>query len=161
MIPFHQVLQLNEFYRETIPEEYLDLMGHMNIRWYMAIFDEATWKFFPSFGMDVAYYQRANAGGFALKHFIRYLAEVRAGETVSVHSRMIDRSEKRIHFMHFMVNQTREVLAATLEALGTHADMSIRRSAPFPPDLALKIDQKITQSNALDWAPPTCGILNP
>jgi acyl-CoA thioester hydrolase len=161
MIPLSQVLQLPEFHRETIPEDYLDIMGHMNIRWYIAMFDEAMWKFFASFGMDAEYYKRENAGGFALKHFIQYFAEVRVGETVAVRSRLIGRSAKRIHFIHFMVNESTNKLTATMEVLGTHADMEIRRTAPFPTELADLIDSKIAEYNALDWDPPICGILHP
>ena len=149
MLSLAQVEQLPLFHRETIPESYLDEMGHMNIRWYMALFDEAGWGFFSSFGMTFDYCKTEQAGGFALQHFIRYLAEVRVGETVAIRSRMLARSAQRTHFMHFMINETTGKLAATLEALGSHADMRIRRTSPYAPHLASRIDAIIEEQKQL------------
>jgi acyl-CoA thioester hydrolase len=156
-----QIAQLPLLHRATIPTDYLDAMGHMNVRWYLALFDQASWRFFESFGMDAEYYQTQQAGGFALKHFIHYLAEVRAGETVAIHARMLGRSAKRIHFMLFMVNETTNTLAATLEGLGSHADMRIRRTSPYPPDLAARLDVMVAEHATLDWDAPVCGVIAP
>jgi len=153
-----QVQQLPLSHRQPIPTEYLDTMNHMNVRWYMALFDTASWKFFAAFGMDADYYAQG-FGGFALKHFIQYLAEVRVGETVAIHSRILERSAKRIHFMLFMVNETTGKLAATLEALGSNADMRIRRTAPYPDDLAARIDGILAQHQQLDWDAPVSGVI--
>lgn len=161
VITLDQLQQLQHTHRMTVPDEYLDRMGHMNIRWYIAIFDTGIWNYFSWLGMDEAYYTRNNAGSFALRQHISYLAEVRAGETLSVYSRLVARSEKRIQFINFMWNETTGVLASTLEALGTHTDMTVRRSAPFLPELAAKLDAELARTNALGWQPPLCGILSP
>lgn len=155
-----QVLQLPVHHRLTIPPDYMDAMQHMNVRWYMALFDAASWAFFETFGMDADYY-RSGFGGFALKQFIQYLAEVRLGETVALHGRIIGRSAKRIHFMLFMFNETTGKLAATMEALGTNADMSVRRTAPYSPEMAARIDAILIEHQALDWEAPICGIIQP
>ncbi|MCB9452601.1 MAG: thioesterase family protein [Anaerolineaceae bacterium] len=161
MIPLEQINELPKYHRATIIPDYLDAMGHMNIRWYMAIFDDAAWKFFATIGMDIDYYQQEQAGGFALQHFIRYLAEVRLGETVVVHTRVLGRSSKRVHFMLFMVNETTGVLAATLEALGSHADMRVRRTSPYPPLIAKQIDTILRAHSNLSWDAPVCGVIQP
>lgn len=153
-----QVQQLPVSHRQAIPPEFLDAMNHMNVRWYMALFDSASWTFFESFGMDADYYAQG-FGGFALKHFIQYLAEVRVGETVAIHSRILERSTKRIHFMLFMVNETTGKLAATLEALGSNADMKVRRTAPYPADLAARIDAQLAEHQRLDWDAPISGVI--
>jgi len=161
MIPVAKLEALPLFHRQTIPPDYLDLMGHMNIRWYMALYDEAAWKFFASIGMDEAYSRTRHAGGMALKQFITYYAEVHAGQTVAVRTRMLGRSAKRFHFMHFMINETTGVLASTMEVLGTHADLNARRTSPFPPDIAANIDAKIAEYRQLDWEAPVCGVIHP
>ena len=147
------------YHQQTIPEDYLDAMGHMNVRWYMALFDAASWQFFASHGMDKDYIRTRHLGGFALKHHIQYLAEVQPGQQVSVRTRLLGRSSKRIHLMHFLINETLNKLAATLESLGTHADMKLRRSAEIPPDIAEKMDTTIEKHSKLAWAAPVCGVL--
>ncbi len=161
MIPVEKIEKLPLYNRVTIPTEYLDLMGHLNIRWYVAIYDDAAWGLFADMGMTEDYYRECQAGGFALQQFIRYLAEVRVGETVTIRARVLGRSEKRVHFMLFMVNETTRKLASTFEVLGSHADLSIRRTSPYPPNIAAKIDALMAEQNALDWDAPVCGIIKP
>jgi acyl-CoA thioester hydrolase len=156
-----QLEQLPCFYRVTISDEHLDAMGHMNVRHYVAIFDEAAWRFFGTFGMDEAYYTGGDGGGFALQQSVRYLAECRVGDVVNVRGRMIGRSAKRSHFMLFMVNETNGMLAATIETLGAHADMKLRRTSPYPTPIAAQIDALIMESEKLDWEALVCGAIRP
>jgi acyl-CoA thioester hydrolase len=78
---------------------------------------------------------------------------------VAVRSRLLDRSEKRLHYMHFMVNETTGALAATQEAMGTHADLTRRRSAPWPPDITANLDALIAEHNVLPWEAPLSGAV--
>ncbi len=161
MIAVEKIASLPCFHQATIPPEYMDAMGHMNVRWYVALFDEAAWKFFESVGMTLDYYQREQAGGFALKQFIHYHAEVRLGHAIAIYARVLGRTTKRVHFMLFMVNETTRVLAATLEMLGSHADMRVRRTSPYPPDIAARIDTFLIEQQQLDWDAPVCGVIEP
>lgn len=161
MPSLEQLESLPLFHRETISDSHLDMMGHMNVRHYMALFDDASWGFFASFGMDETYCRTSGNGGFALQHFIQYLAEVRAGETVSIRSRILARSAKRVHFVHFMINETAGRLAATLEVLGAHADMTLRRITPYPAEIAEKIDVILMEQRQLCWQAPVCGVIRP
>lgn len=155
-----QVRRLPCYARVTIGPEHLDAMGHMNIRWYMALYDQAAWEFFAAFGMDEAYFREHHGGGFALEHHLRYLAEVLPGDEVAVHVRLLGYSVKRIHFMGFMVNETQNRLASTIEALGAHADTILRRITPFPPTIAANLAALLTQHNALDWHAPLFGVIH-
>ncbi len=155
-----QLEQLPLTHRATVTEGYLDLMGHMNVRHYLGIFDDATWQFFASFGMDHHYYTASGNGSMALQQFIFYVAEVRADETVSIRSRLFGRTPKRLHCMHFMINDTTERLAATVESLVSHADLSARRASPYPPEIAAEIDIILAGHNQLDWQAPLCGAIS-
>ncbi len=161
MVSIEQLSTLPVYHRKTIPADYLDVMGHMNVRWYMTLFDEAAWQFFISFGMDRNYYEDTHNGAFALKHFIRYLAEVHAGETVAVRIRVLGRSAKRVHFMHFLINETTGKVAATMEALGSHADLAARRTSTFPDTVAAALDGLIAGQSNLGWDAPLCGVIQP
>ncbi len=148
-------------FQGVVPADYLDVMGHMNVRYYLALFDEAAWTFFEQFGMDQTYYDSKQGGAFALQHFINYRAEVRQNDQLTIRGRMIGRSAKRVHFMLFMVNETQGKLAATLEDMGAHADLDQRRTSPFPLAIATQIDALIAQHNQLHWQAPLCGVINP
>ena len=159
LIPLALLEELPEYLRQTITADHLDIMGHMNIRWYFELFATAGREFFISHGLDENYFREGDFGVFALKHFIQYFAEVRVGQTVAVHTRLIGRSDKRLHVMHFMINETTNQLASTFEALITHADLKIRRAAPMPAQVAQKFDATLAQDKTLEWEAPICGVM--
>ena len=147
--------------RATVKEEYLDLMRHMNVVWYMYLFDQATWPLFAMTGMDVQYYEKNMAGNAALEQHTRYLAELQLGTPAIVRSRLLGRSAKLTHFMHFMVNEDSRVLAATTELIGIHLDRVERRSAPIPAAMIAQVDRIIAEHQALEWDAPVCGLMKP
>lgn len=156
-----KVRQLPIDYQCTIPESYLDEMGHMNIRWYMALFNEGVGPFLSQIGLSEAYFAEKQGGVFALEQFLRYLAEVHVGETVTVRGRILGRSEKRLHFMQFIVNETNNNVACIMEVLNSHANLHTRRTSPYPPHLQANIDALLTQHNQLDWPAPVSGMIQP
>ena len=87
-------------------------------------------KFADAFGFNEAYLQANQTGSFALETHVRYLNEVRVGRHITIRSRVLGRSAKRIHFMHFMTIDESGLLAAMQEHVGAHIDMSIRRRPP-------------------------------
>ena len=159
MIPVEQLNSLLMTDCATITEEYLDEMGHMNVQYYMRIYNRAAWGMFDHLGITLEYLESERGGMFALKHFIEYLAEVRAGETVTVWTRLLGVSAKRLHFMHFMVNNTTGRVASTMEVLASYADLHTRRTAPFPPEMAGRIRVQVEAHNRLDWNAPVCGLM--
>ncbi|MEQ8676474.1 MAG: thioesterase family protein [Aggregatilineales bacterium] len=144
----------------TVTEDHLDIMGHMNVRHYLSFFDDAGWELFNHIGLTADYYRANKTGGFALQQIINYIAEVRLGETVHIHARILGRTEKRIHNMLFMVNINTGKLAATIEEMGAHADLTIRRTAPYPPHIAEKIDALLTVHQKLAWDAPLSGVMH-
>jgi acyl-CoA thioester hydrolase len=154
-----QAEQLSLYHRQTIPEEYLDEMGHMNVRWYTALFSCGAGGLCASVGMTPEHFKSRNDGSFALKQFVHYLAEVHAGQTVAIRTRFLGRSEKRLHVLHFMINESTGVVAATMEVLFSYADLDTRRTAPFPPEIAANIDALIVEHAELEWDPRVCGVI--
>jgi acyl-CoA thioester hydrolase len=77
-----------------------------------------------------------------------------------VYIRVLGRSAKRVHYMMFMVNLTRGTLAATFECVNSFADLKLRRTAPYPPEIAARIDVLLTDHRALNWDAPVCGVMS-
>ena len=51
----------------AVEPRFLDAMGHMNVAWYVHLFDRGVWTFFERHGLDEHYRQQANRGMFALE----------------------------------------------------------------------------------------------
>lgn len=154
-----QVTQLPLLMRQVIPPEYEDSNGHMNIRHYLGLYDEALWPFFATLGMDEAYFTEQRGGVFDLEHHIHYRAEVNIGDTVAVYGRGLARTAKRLHGMCFMVNETHQQLANTFEYVTSHADLDARRTSPWPDFFTQKLDAMLAEHDALDWDAPVCGVM--
>jgi len=147
--------------RHEIPQRYRDEMGHMNVMWYTHLFGCAFVGFAEQFGFNEDYFRASHTGSFALETHVRYLSEVHIGNHVTIRSRALGRSEKRIHFMHFMTIDESGALAATQEHVGAHIDMRVRRMAPFPAELAARFDNLVEAQNRLGWDAPVCGAMKP
>jgi acyl-CoA thioesterase FadM len=77
-IPLEKITALMPLYRITVPETFLDENGHMNVRYYLHVFDDAGYPFVAQFGLTPQYHQQHNTGGFDLEHHIHYPADLAA-----------------------------------------------------------------------------------
>jgi len=145
--------------RMAIPDAWRDDNGHMNVRWYIAIFDDASDVLHADLGLTPAYHREHGSGTFDLEHHVQFLSEVMPGEQAAVYVRYVSQSAKRLHYVMFLVNETRGRLAATLECLNAFADLSVRRTAPWPPEAAARIAARVEASARLDWPAPLCGAI--
>ena len=158
-IPIDQLASLPVVYRAVIPSAYEDRNRHMNMRWYLALFDEAGDAMYPMLGLTADYFSASGMGGFDLEHHLWYPAEVRIGDTVVIRVRILARSSKLMHYLMFMENETRGVLSSTFECVHAHADLNARRTAPFPAQVAARIDAFIAVHRALAWTAPVSGAM--
>jgi len=159
-IPLEKVLALEPAcLRLTVPEGYGDDNGHMNMRWYVAIFDDAGDRLHEGLGLTPAYHREQGTGTFDLEHHTHFLSEVVPGDRVAVYVRLLACSAKRLHYLMFMVNETRGRLAALFECVNAFADLRVRRTAAFPPEIAERIQRRTAAHAGLDWAAPVSGVM--
>lgn len=155
-----QVLELPSLSIRTVPPEWQDLNGHVNVRHYLELYDEASRPLLPVLGLE-GLTGNGGLGLFDLEHHIAYLAELHVGDQVSAHLRIVARSAKRFHGIMFVVNHTRRQLASTLEFVSTAADLALRRSVPLPSAAARWLDEAIAAQARLAWPAPLCGTMAP
>ena len=153
------VQQLPQTFEQTIPPDYLDMMGHMNVMWYTHLFSMGMSGLMMRVGLTEEFLQARDGGTFALESHIRYLSEVRAGQMILVHSRLLGRSEKRYHVMHFMTNKNKLDISATLEMTSSYVDLRKRRTAPLPEIVTDQLDDLLAEHTQLAWEVPTCGVM--
>jgi acyl-CoA thioester hydrolase len=144
----------------VVPADWIDFMGHMNVMWYTHLFGKGVLEFFQLVGLTQEYFTANNAGCFVLEQHIRYLAEVRVGETVSLRVRAVSRSEKRLHFIVLMIKEGNRVMAATSEIITAHIDMSRRRTSPIPELIMTAIDKTLLTHSQLSWPAPVNGLMH-
>jgi len=77
-----------------------------------------------------------------------------------VYARLVDTSHKCFHYLMFMVNETKGILAAIFECISAFVDLKIRRTAPFPSEIAAQIEASVTTSAKLDWPAAISGAIH-
>lgn len=132
-----------ETYRGVVYPNQMDHMGHMNVQWYTAKFDEATWHLFSSVGITSRYIHEKQRGMAALEQFTKYKAEAISGDLLVIKSRVLEIKDKTLRFLHVMVNAETEKDIATSELLAVHLDREKRKSCLFPDYIKTKCEALI------------------
>jgi acyl-CoA thioester hydrolase len=145
--------------RITVPDSWTDSNGHMNIRWYLVVFDDAGEDLHARVGLTPDFHGQHQTGTMDLEHHTHFVNEIMPGENVAVYARLVARSSKRLHYLMFLVNETKGKLAAIFECMNSFADLKIRKTAPFPPEILAKIDAWLERDAGLDWPPPVSGSM--
>ena len=118
----------------TVLPEWIDSNGHMNLAYYILVFDQATDLLFDTLGIGAEYRQATGNSCFAVETHTLYEKELKAGERVRIKMHVLGADTKRLHyFLEMFHAETRERVAAH-EIMTLHIDMSVRRVAPFPAD---------------------------
>jgi acyl-CoA thioester hydrolase len=135
--------------KRTVRREWVDDNGHMNVAYYVLVFDAATEEVLDRFGLGRAYREAANASVFVAEAHVTYEVEVRAGETVVVRSRLLASDPRRFILYHEMYRPD-GTLVATNEVLCVHVDLASRRAAPLPADTAARLAAE-AEANGAAW----------
>ena len=110
-------------------------MGHMNVAWYVAKFDEATWQLFAAIGLTRSRLSAESMGMAGVEQHIEYKRELYAGDVVTVSSAILEVKEKAIRFAHEMKNDESGEVAATTVLVAVHLDTVTRRARALPTDV--------------------------
>ncbi len=129
-----------ETYRGTVFPWECDANGHMNVRHYVAKFDEGTWQFMAQIGATRAELARRNCGPMAVSQNIAYKRELVPGDTVVVTSTVLALGTSSLRFRHAMSDTATGAVAAEMELVGVFVDLATRKSTPVWPELRAKAE---------------------
>ena len=122
-----------------IEPAWIDYNGHLNMAYYNVIMDRSIDELFAAMGMGPDYLKARNGSTMTAECHVRYVREVHLGDPLQVSITVIAADEKRIHFFEELRHATEGWLSATSENMSLHIDMSVRKVAPYPPDIADRV----------------------
>jgi acyl-CoA thioester hydrolase len=138
---------------EVLPA-WIDSNDHMNLAYYVLMFDYATDAIYEAFGIDRSYKSNTNCGTFAAETHILYMQELLEGERVRVVSQVLAADAKRLHLAHEMIRTSDGTRAAAQELMYLHVDLGLRRVVPWPHWLYARIEEAVAAHAVLpppDW----------
>ncbi len=143
-------------YREVVRPEWIDENRHLNMGYYVVIFDWATDAWLDHVGLDGGFKARNRVTTFTLESHVTYQREVGEGEQLGFTTQLLDFDPKRIHYFHRMYRSSDGELAATNELMSLHVSQDTRRTAPMAPEI-LKRLAELRDLHAALPQPPEAG----
>ena len=140
----------------SLQPEMIDYNGHLNMAYYLVLFDKALDEFAADFGFGPTYIESANATIFTVEVHLRYLHEVRLSDNMVVQTQLIAHDAKRMHTYSEMLHAEDGWVAASSEQMFLHIDLATRTSAPWKPKLLNALNQLSKVHNRLA-VPPEVG----
>jgi acyl-CoA thioester hydrolase len=145
-----------EGYRDVVRPEWIDENGHLNMGYYVVVFDLATDAWLDHVGLTRAFKDATGVTTFSLESHVTYLRELRENAPLRFATQLLDFDEKRIHYIHHMFHAAEGYLASTNELLSLHVSQATRRAAPMAPELQQRLAQLRETHGALP-IPPQVG----
>jgi carnitine 3-dehydrogenase len=127
-LPLPEVSGLPLTLSRQVPVTWTDYNGHMSAHHYPEVGNLATDRLMEMIGADAAYVASGKSW-FTVEDHIRYLAEVLAGDRLTVTTQVLGAEGKRMHLFH-SIRRGDGALAATMETMLLHTDLTSRRSCP-------------------------------
>jgi acyl-CoA thioester hydrolase len=156
---YEQLAALPAYAEQPVPIAFEDNNGHLNVRHYLGIGSEGLDESLVSLGIPTNWPLTAGHACFSAEHHVTYIAELRTGDRMSVRVRLLGRSERAAHALVYILDETDQQLSAVFEEIFLHIDLSTRRTAAWPDDIAKAMDERIADQAALDWPADTRGCL--
>ena len=116
---------------EKVIKEWTDYNKHMNVAYYIHVFDMAADIMLDNFKMGGESAKKDKKSTFVVEMHTHYNQEVKLGEEVETHLTYIDHDKKRIYYKLSMFHKEKKYLAATNEVLSLYVDLSQRKVTEF------------------------------
>ncbi len=129
---------------------WVDYNGHLNQAYYGVLFDRAIDDALMPAGLGPDYIKERNCSYMTVESHTCFIRELMQTDPVRVASRVLDVDDKRLHVFCELRHATDGWVAATAEYMFLHIDMSIRRTAPWPADLRIKLEA-MKAANSGPW----------
>ena len=133
---------------EKVIKEWTDYNNHLNVAYYVRIFDIAADIMLDNFKMGGESAKQDKKTTFVVEMHTVYNQEVRLGEEVETHLTHIDHDKKRIHYRLSMFHKEKKYLAATNEVLSLYVDLNKRKVVEFDTDRSQIMDGFIKKNSS-------------
>lgn len=117
-------------------------MGHLTTRFYVALFDDASYHLlYEVFGWTIAGHESGKFGWADVRHVIEYQAEVCAGDVLEIRGQISKIGNKSFTARYEMFNLAKDEVAATLESVCVYFDLEARCAIPLTGEMKQQAQQ--------------------
>ena len=132
---------------KKIIKEWTDYNGHMNVAYYVLIFDTFGAEVLnEKFKMGEHSAKTTKKSTMVVESHITYNKEVKEGDEVDINLTYCNHDKKRLLYKLEMIHKEKKYLAATMETLALYVDLNERKVAEFE-EYKIKIMDEFIKKN--------------
>ena len=131
---------------QIIKKEWTDYNNHMNMAYYVLVFDQIWETILEKFKMGEQSAKTTNMSTMVVETHTTYNNEVKEGDEVEINLTFFDHDKKRLHYKMEMIEKSSKKLSATLEMLSLYIDLTKRKVSEFEKE-KIKIMDDFIESN--------------
>ena len=129
-----------------IVNEWTDYNNHMNLSFYILVFDKAAEKILSKFNMGEEAAIKTKRSTMVVETHTTYNNEVKEDDDVDVYLSYCDHDKKRLHYKLEMYEKSKNVLSATTEVLALYINLDLRKVAEFEKEKILIMNNFIDEN---------------
>ena len=131
-----------------IVNEWTDYNNHMNLSFYILVFDKAAEKILSKFNMGEEAAIKTKRSTMVVETHTTYNNEVKEDDDVDVYLSYCDHDKKRLHYKLEMYEKSKNILSATTEVLALYINLDLRKVAEFEKEKILIMNNFIDENKS-------------
>ena len=131
-----------------IIDEWTDYNNHMNLSYYILVFDKAAEKMLSNFKMGEEAAINTKRSTMVVETHTTYNNEVKEGEEVDIYLSYCDHDKKRLHYKLEMYEKSKNILSSTTEVLALYINLELRKVAEFEKEKILIMNNFIEENKS-------------
>ncbi|MDB9922717.1 thioesterase family protein [Candidatus Pelagibacter sp.] len=116
---------------KKIIKDWIDYNGHMNLSYYILVFDMGAEVILSKFEMGEHSAKNTKKSTMVVETHTNYLKEVKENEEVIISLSYFDHDKKRLHYKLEMHEKSTNNLSATTEVLALYMNLNERKVSEF------------------------------
>ena len=133
---------------QIIKKEWTDYNNHMNMAYYILVFDQVWELMLEKFKMGEKSAKTISMSTMVVETHTTYNSEVKEGDEVEVNLTFFDHDKKRLHYKMEMIEKSSKKLSATLEMLSLYIDLDARKVSEFEEEKVNLMDDFINLNSS-------------
>ena len=142
-----------------VKAEWADYNGHMNLAFYIHLFDGAWETLLGKFNIGEESARNQKRTTFAVESHTTYDKELKVGDEVELNLLFLDRDKKRIVYKLEMKHKLEQYLASTTEVCSLYVDLGARKVIEFEDDKK-KLIEKFVIENKNNFNPGKLNLID-
>ena len=133
---------------QIIKKEWTDYNNHMNMAYYVLVFDQICEVILEKFKMGEQSAKSTKMSTMVVETHTTYNNEVKEGDEVEINLSFFDHDKKRLHYKMEMIEKSSKKLSATTEVLSLYINLDARKVSEFEEEKVNLMDDFINLNSS-------------